>query len=73
MKKQLSGQNLLISPGVMHLNWLAKSNEWGPGFLVVNIIGNYCCTHLLLYAKMIKETENEETRLFFTFLSLVAF
>ena len=25
---------------------------------------NNCCTRVLLYAKMLKETENEETRLF---------
>ena len=25
---------------------------------------NYCSTRVLLYAKMLKETENEETRLF---------
>ena len=27
-------------------------------------IVNYCCTRVLLFAKMLKETENEETRLF---------
>ena len=27
-------------------------------------IVNYCCTRGLLYAKMLKETENEETRFF---------
>ena len=27
-------------------------------------IANYWCTRVLLYAKMLKETENEETRLF---------
>ena len=27
-------------------------------------IVNYCCTRVLLYAKMPKETENEETRPF---------
>ena len=27
-------------------------------------IVNYCCTRELLYAKMLKETENEETGLF---------
>ena len=37
---------------------------WGPGLLVINIIGNYCCTHVLLYAKMLNETGNQETRLF---------
>ena len=31
------------------------------------------CTRVLLYAKMLKETENEETRLFFKFLTLLAF
>ena len=25
---------------------------------------DYCCMRVLLYAKMLKETENEETRLF---------
>ena len=32
--------------------------------LVVNIIVDYCCTRVLLYEKMLKETETEETRLF---------
>ena len=27
-------------------------------------IVDYCCMHVLLYAKMQKETKNEETRLF---------
>ena len=27
-------------------------------------IVNYCCTRVQLYAKMLKETENEETRRF---------
>ena len=27
-------------------------------------IANYCCTPVLLYAKKLKEIENEETRLF---------
>ena len=48
----------------MHLNWFAKLNWGGPGPLVVNIIVNYCCKHVLLYAKMSKEIETEETRLF---------
>ena len=30
----------------------------------VLFIVNYCCTRVLLYAKMLKKTENEETRLF---------
>ena len=34
---------------------------------------NYCCTRVLLYAKMPEETENEETSFFVKFLSLVAF
>ena len=44
---------------------------WTPR---INIIVNYCCTRVLLYAKMLTETETEETIVFFvTFLSLVAF
>ena len=40
----------------------------------INIIVDYCCTRVLLYAKMLKETETEETIVFFvTFFSLVAF
>ena len=39
-------------------------NLGGLGPLVVNIIVNYCCARVLLYAKMLKETETEETRLF---------
>ena len=36
----------------------------GPGgLMVVNIIVNYCCTGALLYAKVLKVTENEEKRL----------
>ena len=27
-------------------------------------IVNYCCTRVLLHAKMLEETENEETRFF---------
>ena len=39
----------------------------------MNIIVGYSCTRVLLYAKMLKETETEETIVFFvTFLSLVA-
>ena len=30
----------------------------------VLFIVNYCCTRVLLYAKVLKETENEDTRLF---------
>ena len=36
-------------------------------------IVNYCRTRVLLYAKMLKDTENEKTRLFCQILSLVAF
>ena len=40
----------------------------------LNTIVNYCCTSVLLHAKMLKETEAEETTVFFvTFLSWVAF
>ena len=52
-----------------HLNWLVKIKLIGPW---INIIVNYYCTRVLLYAKMLKETE--ETIVFFvTFLSLGAF
>ena len=38
------------------------------------MIVNYCCTRVLLYAMILKETKTEETIVFFvTFLSLVAF
>ena len=44
------------------------------GPLVVNIIVNYCCTRICCKQKMLKETEAEETIVFFvTFLTLVAF
>ena len=33
-------------------------------WLSVLFIVNYCCTRVLLYAKMLKETENEEPRFF---------
>ena len=49
---------------ILHLNWLANIELKGPGLLVVNIIANYCCTHVLSYAKLLKEIETEETRLF---------
>ena len=40
----------------------------------INIIVNYCYTRVLLNAKMLKETETEETiRFFVTVLSLVVF
>ena len=43
---------------------LPAKYRWRAGLLVVNIIGNYCCTRVLFHAKMLKDTENEETRLF---------
>ena len=40
----------------------------------INIAVNYCCTLVLLYTKMLKETKAEETIVVFvTFLSLAAF
>ena len=60
LKKQLSGQNPLDFPRVVSYILIG----WGPGLLVVNIIGNYCCMRVPLYAEMLKETENQETRLF---------
>ena len=56
----------------MHLNLLAKIELRGPGSLIVKLL--LCFTVVLLYAKMLRETETEETIVFFvTFLSLVAF
>ena len=46
------------------LNLLEKNKLRGPGLPWINIIGNYSCTHVLLYAKMLKETETEETIVF---------
>ena len=66
LRKQLSGQNPLILPG------LSISIGWCPGLLVVNIIGNYCCTLVLLYAKMLKKLKMKQQDFFVTFLSLVA-
>ena len=51
---------------------VGKHEIEGARALWINIIIDYCCTRVLLYAKMLKETE--ETIVFFvTFLSLVAF
>ena len=61
---------------VIHLNWLQKISLRGLGILVVNLIAKYCYTHVLLYVKMLKETETEETipvHFFVAFLSLVSF
>ena len=52
---------------IIHLNWLEKSELRGcaglPGrqyyLLLITVVCVYC-----LYAKMLKETENEETKLF---------
>ena len=46
--------------------------KWAP---CINIIVNYCCMRVLLYAKLLlKDTETEETTVVFvTFLSSVAF
>ena len=54
----------------IHLNWLAKIELRGPGPPDCQIDVNYCFTRvLLLNAKMLKETEIEETIVFFvTFL-----
>ena len=53
-------------------NWLAKFER--AQTLWINIIVYYCCTRVLLYVKMLKETETEERMVFFvTFLSLIAF
>ena len=58
------GQNPLISSG-LNISICWQNRIYGaPGLLVVNIIVNYLCTRVLLYAKMLKETENEEARLF---------
>ena len=57
-----------------HLNWLVKIKLRGPWASYINIIVNYCCTPVLWYSQMLKETKTEETIVFFvTFLSLVAF
>ena len=47
-----------------HLNWLVKIKLRGPGPPYINIIANYCCTRVMLYAKMLKETETEEAIVF---------
>ena len=52
---------------VVRLNWLEKielRGYAGPPWSSVLFIVNYYCTRVLLYAKMLKETENEETRCF---------
>ena len=52
---------------VLRLNWLEKIELRGmrrASWSSILFIANYCCTRVLLYAKMLKETENDETRLF---------
>ena len=60
---------------VIRLNWLEEIELRGcraPWWSILFKV-NCCCMRVLLYAKMLKETENEETRIFVKFLSLVAF
>ena len=58
----------------IHFDWLAKIELTGPGPPHHPIVVSYCFTRVLLYAKMLRETETEETIGFFVaFLSLVAF
>ena len=50
LRKQLPGQKSLISPkSYISIGW-QNQIEGGPGLLVVNIIGNYCCTRVQFYA-----------------------
>ena len=52
---------------VLRSNWLEKIELRGVGRAPrssILFIANYCCTRVLLYAKMLKEIENEETRRF---------
>ena len=46
--------------GRKKLNEGVRRAPWSSILFIVN----YCCTRVLLYAKMLKETENEETRFF---------
>ena len=47
---------------VIHLKWLAKFKLRGPGLYIWSAkLILVCCTRTLLYAKMLKETETEET------------
>ena len=52
---------------VIRLNWLEKVKLRGLGRAPCSsilFIVNNCYTRVLLYAKMLKETENDKTRLF---------
>ena len=48
---------------VVHLNWLAKIELKEPGplgrqiLLLITVVRVCCCTRVLLYVKMLKETE----------------
>ena len=56
---------------VIRLNWLEKielSRYAWPPWSSVLFIFNYCCTRVLLYATMLKETEKKETRYFLSSL-----
>ena len=61
---------------VLRLNWLEKVGLRGCArpsgrqyyLLLITVVRVYYCT-----AKMLKETENKETRIFVNFLSLVVF
>ena len=53
----------------MHVNWWTKIELRGPGPPGCQ---HYCCKRVLLYAKMLQETE-ETIDFFVTFLSLVPF
>ena len=75
LREHFLGQKPLISPGytlkLVGKNWI-KGVRRAPWSSILFIV-KYCCTRALLYAKMLKETESEETRSFVQFLSLVAF
>ena len=76
LRLQFLGQIPLISPWLFFKlvgKYWIKGVRWPSGrqyyLLLITVVRVYCCT----YAKMLKETENEETRFFVKFLSLVAF
>ena len=52
---------------------VGKIELMGPGFLVVNIIVNYCCKGVLQYAEMLKELKIKKQVFFVTFFLLMAF
>ena len=54
-------KNLYFHPGYT-FKLIKKIELKGPEPLIVNIIVNYCCTRVLLYAKMLKKTA--DTKLF---------